>query len=93
MFKPSPGHMVYRVMELIVLGYLSYWIVNSTSNLFVIFLGSALWGIVQGRTGWVQHECGHHSFTGIPKYDRILQVVIFGKLRCGEKCISLNWQL
>lgn len=49
----------------------------------VKFIGIALIGLVQGRSGWVQHESGHNSLSGKPKVDRI-----FHSLLCGKYCKS-----
>jgi len=61
----------------LIMGYFSYWLISSPSY-FVKFLGIVLLGIVQGRTGWIQHESGHLSFTGNPKFDRFFHAIIFG---------------
>lgn len=78
MFKPSYIHNVYRIAELFAIAYVGYLLLFSQSYI-VKFLGCALLGLAQGRSGWVQHESGHHSLTGIPKLDRVLHDIIFGK--------------
>lgn len=40
--------------------------------------GLVILGIAQGRCGWLQHECGHCSFTGYIPLDRRLQEFIYG---------------
>ncbi len=78
MFKPSYVHNVYRIAEIIAIAYVGYLLLFSQSYI-VKFFGCALLGLAGGRIGWVQHEGGHHSLTGIPKVDRVLQDIIFGK--------------
>ena len=73
-FKPSIQHVCYRVFELIV--------IFSLASL-VLYIGwtlssMILYGIFSGRCGWVQHEAGHRSFTGIIKYDNIIQKITIG---------------
>lgn len=41
----------------------------------------------QGRCGWLMHEGGHHSLTGSPNVDRLLQAMIYG-IGCG---MSSSW--
>lgn len=42
------------------------------------FVGITLIALVQGRSGWIQHESGHHSLSGNPKFDRAFHAVFFG---------------
>lgn len=42
------------------------------------FSGLFVLGIAQGRCGWLQHECGHYSFTGYIPLDRRLQEFMYG---------------
>ncbi|ODM92744.1 Fatty acid desaturase 2 [Orchesella cincta] len=77
MFKPSYIHHVYRIVELFGIAYIGYLLLFSQSYMIKL-LGCALIGLAQGRSGWVQHESGHHSMTGNPKVDRILHALLFG---------------
>jgi fatty acid desaturase 2 (delta-6 desaturase) len=77
LFKPSYLHNLYRIIELIGIGYIGYLLLFSQSYL-IKFVGCLLLGLAQGRTGWVQHESGHHSLTGIPKVDRFLHAIVIG---------------
>ena len=78
MFTPSYTHNLYRLVELILIGLVGYYSLFF-ENYGIIFLGSMLIGLAQGRSGWMQHESGHNSLTGIPKTDRILHAILFGK--------------
>jgi len=42
------------------------------------FSGAAMWGLFGGRCGWIQHEGGHNSLTGIVWIDKIIQEVAIG---------------
>lgn len=78
LFEPSYIHNVLRMVELFMMAALGYYLLqwqNSGAKL----LGIALIGLMQGRSGWIQHESGHHSFSGNPKFDRFFHAVIFGK--------------
>jgi len=77
MFKPSYLHNIYRVAEVIAIGYVGYLLLFSQSYL-IKFLGCMLLGLAQGRSGWIQHESGHHSLTGNSKWDRLIHDVVFG---------------
>lgn len=41
-----------------------------------------LFGIAEGRSGWLMHEAGHYSLTGNIKTDRNIQFMFYG-LGCG----------
>ena len=70
-FDPSWRHIVYRislniliwVFGLILLNY--RWMISSITIMSIAFM----------QCGWIQHECGHNSFTCIPQIDRILQII------------------
>ncbi|KAG4079795.1 hypothetical protein HA402_014926 [Bradysia odoriphaga] len=77
LFKPSYVHNILRMAELFVIAALGYSLLqwqNSGAQLMGIFLI----GLVQGRSGWIQHESGHHSVSGNPYFDRFFHAVIFG---------------
>jgi fatty acid desaturase len=42
------------------------------------WLGLFVLGIVQGRCGWLMHEGGHYSLTGVIWLDRQLQMFLYG---------------
>jgi fatty acid desaturase len=77
MFKPSYIQNVLRLVELVAMGALGYFLIQSQFY-FVKFIGILLIALVQGRSGWIQHESGHHSFSGNPKFDRLFHSIIFG---------------
>lgn len=77
-FKPSYTHNILRFIELIVMVAIGYKLILCEST-FLICVGSILIGLAQGRSGWMQHESGHLSLTGIPKLDRIFHAIFFGK--------------
>jgi len=78
MFKPSYLHNIYRIFEIIAIGYVGYLLLFSQSYL-VKFLGCLLLGLAQGRSGWIQHESGHHSLTGNPRADRLIHAITLGE--------------
>merc|ERR1719419_616071 len=42
------------------------------------FSGAAIWGLFGGRCGWIQHEGGHNSLTGIMWIDKLIQEITIG---------------
>ena len=82
-FEPNMGHVVYRVMEIVVMHAIGFYLLfNNYPTIGLIMLG-----IVSGRCGWLMHEGGHYSLTGNIKTDRGLQIVLYG-LGCG---MSGSW--
>jgi fatty acid desaturase len=79
MFKPSSAHIAYRMLELVVMHAVGLWLVFSTP---LWLFGLVMLGIAEGRCGWLMHEGGHHSMTGIIPIDVKLQEVIYG-FGCG----------
>jgi fatty acid desaturase len=82
-FKPNIRHVVYRVMEIIIMHSIGFYLLF---NNYLIF-GLIMLGIVSGRCGWLMHEAGHYSLTGNISIDRSLQIIIYG-LGCG---MSGSW--
>ncbi|GBG24764.1 Acyl-lipid 8-3-desaturase [Hondaea fermentalgiana] len=80
-FDPSLPHMTYRVVEIVVLFVLSFWLMGQSSPL-ALALGIVVSGISQGRCGWVMHEMGHGSFTGVIWLDDRLCEFFYG-VGCG----------
>jgi len=77
-FDPSPLHVFYRVVEIVVMHAAGlYLLFNNNVGLGIIILG-----IVSGRCGWLMHEGGHYSLTGNILIDRGLQIALYG-LGCG----------
>ena len=85
-FKPSVPHIMYRIIEIILMFTLACYLI--LQNKFVlIFIGLFIHGITQGRCGWLMHEAGHYSLTGIINIDRTIQEVFYG-VGCG---MSAAW--
>lgn len=78
LFKPSYSHALYRVLEPIILGFVSIYLLCNGW----FYLAALLYGLSQGKSGFLQHECGHYSLTKIQKVDYLLQSGIYG-LGCG----------
>jgi fatty acid desaturase len=81
MFEPSPSHILYRVIELVVIHALGVMLFFQP-NYGLKALGIMVLGIGSGRCGWLMHEGGHYSMTGNITTDRFLQIIIFG-IGCG----------
>jgi fatty acid desaturase len=67
--------MAYRIAELIVLHVLGIYLCLYTS-LWIV--GLVMLGVAEGRCGWLMHEAGHRSMTGVISIDNVLQNLIFG---------------
>jgi len=54
--------------------------------------GAAMWGLFGGRSGWVQHEGGHNSLSGVMWIDKRIQEVAigFGLLTSGNMWNSMH---
>jgi len=54
--------------------------------------GAAVWGLFGGRCGWVQHEGGHNSLSGVMWIDKKIQEVTigFGLLTSGKMWNSMH---
>lgn len=72
-FKPSYFHIVYRVVELF--GLFAFGIYMIPKNIVISILTL---GLFSGRCGWIQHEGGHNSLTGIIKIDKFIQKIFIG---------------
>jgi len=87
MFKPSVGHITYRLLELIMFAAFGlYFITSENAALRVLALFS--FAFFQGRSGWLMHEGGHHSLTGNSKVDRFIQAAVYG---LGDGMASTWW--
>lgn len=78
LFEPSYWHIFVRIVEVLVLGFAGYSLL-CCQNFVAKCVGTIILGFAQGRCGWIQHETGHHSWTGNPRLDRFLQVIFVGK--------------
>ncbi len=77
-FKPSYTHNVLRILDVLTIWYVGYLLLQWPS---ILAKGVAIFliGLSQGRGAWVAHECGHYSFCGNPKIDRLIQIFTTGK--------------
>jgi len=83
-FEHSLGHMAYRFTEIIAMHALGLYLLLSTPYWF---LGILVLGIVQGRCGWLMHECGHFSGVTSMWWGIRLQEWLYG-MGCG---MSAAW--
>eukprot|EP00730_Choanoeca_flexa_P014736 TRINITY_DN6550_c0_g1_i2.p1 TRINITY_DN6550_c0_g1~~TRINITY_DN6550_c0_g1_i2.p1 ORF type:complete len:418 (+),score=106.99 TRINITY_DN6550_c0_g1_i2:69-1322(+) len=84
-FNPSMGEVTYRLTEVILMHVAAYLLIQQGG--WCLPLGIAIFGIVQGRCGWLMHEGGHYSMTGNIKIDKGLQIGLYG-IGCG---MSAGW--
>jgi len=82
-FKPDAMHVVYRVSEIILMHIAGFWLMFHGYPI----LGALVLGIVTGRCGWLMHEGGHYSLTGVMNVDKVLQEILYG-VGCG---MSASW--
>lgn len=54
-FEPSYVHNILRMIELFVIAAVGYVLLQCQSNA-VKLIGIILIGLMQGRSGWIQHE-------------------------------------
>eukprot|EP00030_Apusomonadida_sp_AF-17_P001838 a201_582.p1 GENE.a201_582~~a201_582.p1 ORF type:complete len:418 (+),score=145.36 a201_582:45-1256(+) len=72
-FRPSPVHIAYRFLEILAIHFIGLKL------LFAHWWWTAalVLGVGAGRCGWLMHEAGHYSLTGVPKLDRLLQAILY----------------
>jgi len=73
LFKFSPIHVTYRIVEIFAMIVLGYWLVHQGWY----WTGMFILGITSGRCGWLQHEANHNSLTGVMAIDKILGSFFF----------------
>lgn len=73
-FEPSYVHVAYRLGELVLLFLLATHVLFNGKVIMSLFI----FGFFSGRCGWIQHECGHLSFTCNKTIDKILQIITIG---------------
>lgn len=73
MFQPNYLHVSYRIVELIGLYFLATLLIK-----YNVLISIFLFGVFGGRCGWIQHEGGHNSLTGIINVDKTIQNVFIG---------------
>jgi len=74
----------FRIIELCLIFLLGCYLISIGRWLS----GAAMWGLFGGRNGWVQHEGGHNSLTGIMWIDKRIQEVTIG---FGLLCSAAMW--
>ena len=72
-FEPDYIHVYFRMLELAFYFGLGTWF--ASYNIYASILSFIAF---KTRCGWVQHECGHLSFTGIKSIDRAIQTATMG---------------
>ena len=83
-FDANWSEIVYRIGEVVLMHLVGAYLIMATDH---FFKGLLCLGIVSGRCGWLMHEGGHYSLTGVIKTDRFLQEAIYG-VGCG---MSAAW--
>jgi hypothetical protein len=73
MFQPNYLHVSYRITELIGLYFIAAFLIK-----YNVLVSILLFGVFGGRCGWIQHEGGHNSLTGIIKVDKTIQNIFIG---------------
>lgn len=86
-FTPSIRHTIYRNLEVIALFAFATYLLSFDSY-FAHFLSALTYGLFGGRCGWLQHEAGHHSLSGYPTVDKIMQKISMG---CGLMVSDSMW--
>jgi fatty acid desaturase len=72
-FEPDYIHVYFRLLELAFYFGLGAWL--ASYNIYASLLSFI---VFKTRCGWVQHDCGHLSFTGIHSIDRAIQTFTMG---------------
>ena len=85
MFNPSMTEVAYRLTEVVLMHVAAYLLIQQGG--YLMPLGLLLFGLVQGRCGWLMHEGGHYSMTGNIKLDTGFQIALYG-VGCG---MSAGW--
>merc|ERR1719247_645526 len=83
-FDPNAGEIAYRCGEVALMHLVGAYLILATPY---FYSGLVTLGIASGRCGWLMHEAGHYSLTGVIKTDRFLQELIYG-VGCG---MSAAW--
>ena len=74
-FTPSPGHVAYRIVELVFMFALATCLMAKGYTKLSVITYGAFFG---ARCGWVQHEGGHNSLTGNIWIDKRIQACLMG---------------
>ena len=73
LFEPDYIHVYFRMMEL-----LFYFALGTGLAAYNIYASKFSFLIFKSRSSWIQHECGHLSFTGNRHIDRVIQAFTMG---------------
>ena len=73
LFEPSNYHIIGRIVQMVFIYGLATYTIN-----YNCMCAAILYGIFGGQCGWLQHEAGHNSLTGIIKLDKLIQEFIMG---------------
>jgi len=73
LFESDYIHVYFRMLELAFYFGMGAWV--ASYNIYASILSFI---VFKTRCGWVQHECGHVSFTGNKRIDRALQTFTMG---------------
>lgn len=80
-FKPDIPMLCYRILEQTTLFAMGVYLSRHS------WIGTAcVMGLFRARSGWIQHEGGHNSLTGIMWVDKLIQEIYigFGLHSCGS---------
>jgi len=80
LFDFSPAHVTYRVLEIVLMTVVGYWLVGQGWY----WTGMIILGITSGRCGWLQHEANHNSLTGNIKVDKVIGSFFFSMGEAGS---------
>ena len=72
-FTPSYNHIMSRLLELGAIYSAAIYLIPRN-----IYLSIILFGFFGGKCGWIQHEGGHNSLTGIIRVDKTIQNIFIG---------------
>jgi fatty acid desaturase len=78
-FKPNCVHTAYRVFEILALYVLAAYVIR-----YNIAVSLLLFGLVGGRSGWLQHEGGHNSLISNIKINKQIQNFFMGFMLLGD---------
>lgn len=79
-FNSSMRHIAYRMLT-----NAAMWCVGRTLVSGGFYAGGiTLLAVTYTQCGWIQHECGHGSFTCIPVVDHLLQIVFLNVFMGGN---------
>jgi fatty acid desaturase len=73
-FEPIWSIQILRLAEVLLLHFLSMWVVLNYS----VVLGGLIYGLVVGRNGLLMHDMGHRAFFCNMYLDKIAHTVFFG---------------